>query len=124
MELKDYEIKSIHHVPFSPPLASREFPYTKTRYGLASTGVIIYTLPFVYNEFKMICLLTILRNEGMTFKQIESESSNCTHCYHYKAILTGHREIRRSNIGTKIEMTVLITEIEIHDIPKFRVATA
>lgn len=137
MELKKYKILNVNNVTPHIPISLQANLHE--HYGLnyatqKPTATIIYDLPFIYNEFKMICLMTIFRHEGVSFQQIYPPSSTHEFCEIYKGYMIDYKvKIKDGEDGAwasingeldQIEMTILLTEVEIQENPKFRTVPA
>jgi len=127
MELKDYRIKSMQPVPDVPLVPYSGGIITKSTYASRPTAVLLYNLPFVYNGFKILCLMTVMKHEGVSFTSVANVSSEHEYYEHFKGFLTNYefREIRQDEKRASIvELTIVITETEVRKAPKFRAIPA
>ena len=135
MELENYTVLRINiiesEVPISLEINSHKSYILKDTYKKQSTAIIVYDLPFVYNEFKMICLMTIFRFEGVSFQYTHEQSSLHKFCMHYKGFMLDYKPLFRYSAKggiqipdnkepNRIDMTILLTETELRENPKFK----
>jgi hypothetical protein len=125
MELIDYTIKRMYPEPDIPlvPYSGGDSVIRSVFQGRPA-AVLSYNLPFVYHEFKLLCLITIFKNEGVSFTNLTNVSSEDEYYEHYKGLLTDYRIAVRSARVTTIEMTIMITETEVRKASKFTAASA
>ena len=131
MELEKYKIQEIITVSDVPlVLSSRGGVVVKSVYDSKPMAKLIVHLPFVYHPFKLLCFITVMKHEGVSFKRSCGVSTQHELVECYKGFLIDYDidpnddDDDDDNIITTLEVRIQITEIEMERIPKFRAVPA